>query len=930
MDQFSKELSRFHRSRLLGRAVAAGLCLLAILVLLVLAAGFGDAIYAFTTETRELLRVLGVAGAVVLLVAAVLWACALSRRKAAGEADRLLEDPRGQIAGTQTLVGAGSATALTDYLAERAKDQAAESLKKMSGGRRFPWRTIGKAFVVLLVGALSAGGVWFWNKEAVQVVGQRLLWPDRDIPPYSAFRFELGPESPNALFGGEVMLTASITGNEIVDDVICLVRNEQGEVQRLRAFRESDTRFARRIENVVTPLEVAFSVGKARSEWMPVDVLFQPRIVASHVKVRPPVHTGLPTDEYPVEENELHVLEGSEIELSVSSNRPLAGGKMSLVAADRRSDSMPLQVKGEPTDDKTVTFRWKSAQSGALSVMIHDVRSTRVEAPLELNVVVKPDEAPVVDLVAPDRVALATPGIKLPLAGEVEDDFGLSRVQLVRTLVGYRDRGRMLADTLSTKNYNFEEELDLKQIGVEPGQILEFYLEATDRNPTLLGVGTSEVVRVAVISEEEYAERIRSQTTLKEFAARYQAVAEAVDKARKALDEMEQAMNAGDVEAAEKARKEAAARHEEAAALLKKIEEDFPAFALEERLKEAAKAARSALEQNLADLKGFQPGQPGGEGKLQEMKDRLGGPKEQVEEVRKMAKQVEEVGKVMEMAARFRNLYNTQNSLSKRFGVISTEMAKGITRNRRQLESLAKVQDRNREALKEFRKDLEERAKALPDEFESLRLSVEQFLQAMDQIEIESPMQFAAEAGRNGQAVDASTNSELAKLQMEQLMSRSNSGFCQMCQGGGMPQFKIPLDCNMTMAQMMAALLKQGGGQGMQGAGGTGGGFGGTGQDGFAMGGNSLNIPAYGPDRMKFQPVPTGASGRGQKKPHRGLPTASETDTIDVPVDRRGDAAVVRAEAIPEAYREAVKRYFTRDDDESLKTNPDLLIPSNP
>lgn len=928
MDQFSKQLGRFHRGRLIGRALAAVFCLLAVLVLLVLAAGFGDAIYAFDPETREVLRGLGIVGAAVLLIGAGFWAFALSRRRAAQEADRLLEDPRRVVAGTQTLASSEKNTPLTDYLAEKARGEAAQSLKELPGGRRFPWGTIGKAFAVLFVGALSVGGVWLWNKEAVEVVGQRLLWPDRDIPPYSAFRFELGPDSAQALYGGEVMLTASITGDEIVDDVICLVRNEQGEVQSLRAFRESDTRFARRIESVVSPLEVAFKVGKARSEWMPVEVLYQPRIVASQVKVRPPAHTGLPTDEYPVEENELHVLEGSEIELSVTSNRPLAGGAMTLVAADRRSDTIPLRVSGETTDEKTVTFRWKSAQSGALSAIIHDVRSTKAESPLELNVVVKPDEAPVVDLVAPDRVALATPGIKLPLAGQVEDDFGLSRVQLVRTLVGYRDRGRLLADTLSTKNYEFEEELDLKKIGVEPGQILEFYLEATDRNPSLLGVGTSEVVRVAVISEEEYAERIRSKTTLKQFAARYQAVADAVNKARKALEDMEQALKDGDAEAAAKAKKDAIDSHEKAAELLKKIEEDFPAFALEDRLKQASKEARDALEQNLADLKGLQPGDPGAAAALKEMKERLGGPKKKVDEVREMAKQVEEVGKVMEMAAQFRKLYNTQDSLSKRFGVISTEIAKGITRNRRQLEALAKVQDRNREALKEFRAELEKRAEALPAEFAPLRMSVEEFLQAMDRIEIESPMQFAAEAGRAGQAVDASTNSELAKLQMEQLMKRSGSGFCQMCQGNGMPKFQIPLDCNMTMAQMMAALMKQGGGQGIQGAGGTGGGAGGTGQDGFAMSGNSLNIPAYGPDRMNFQPVATGASGTGQKKPHRGLPTASETDTLNVPADRRSDAAVVRAEAVPEAYREAVKRYFTRDDGDSSESKPDLLIPN--
>ena len=48
--------------------------------------------------------------------------------------------------------------------------------------------------------------------------------------------------------------------------------------------------------------------------------------------------------------------------------------------------------------------------------------------------------------------------------------------------------------------------LDLAQLGVEPGDVLELMVEATDTNPDLTGIGASDIARVQIIGEDEYGE----------------------------------------------------------------------------------------------------------------------------------------------------------------------------------------------------------------------------------------------------------------------------------------------------------------------------------------------------------------------------------------------------------------------------------------
>ncbi len=298
------------------------------------------------------------------------------------------------------------------------------------------------------------------------------------------------------------------------------------------------------------------------------------------------------------------------------------------------------------------------------------------------------------------------------------------------------------------------------------------------------------------------------------------------------------------------------------------------------------------------------------------MLDRLGRRKEQAAPLAEDLEQVKQAATLLEMAARFRQIYESQKSLAKRFGTIVEELRLGEDRNRRLLPSLAETQDKNRKALDDFKTELRRRAEALPNDNPNLAPLVDSALMFLQELELAAPetlMDAASAHGKAGQANDAFTNAELARALLERLMSEPEP-FPQAAKGQA-PEFKIPRpDVNATLKQLLEGLLAQTPGQGDQ-PGGGGQGLGGSGPSGNTTPGFPMDLPVVGPDRLQFDPLATesgsGGGEDGKTGPVPPLPTTAESGTLKPDPKRNGEASTLTPEPIPELYREAVKRFLT-------------------
>jgi len=918
---FNHQLARFRRRHRTGRLIALGLAIAAVVIIVALVLIGLDLALALETQARVL--ALKIAGCLLAIMAGIsfLAAIRLSRVHSAYLADDALASPRRPVAAALAIDPETAVTPLAAFLARRSLDEAAGALDALPVKFSIPWPWLRRAAAALIGVALVAGVFRIATPDAFNTALSRMIHPATDIPPWSKFQFIITPQKPAVIYGADLLVTCDLQGDRIDKPVECLLRQPGSDtVLRLPVSRESATRFSRKLDAVTQPLEFAFACGKARSRWLPVEVLLQPNFLAGTLQVTPPAYMELPTSRGPLDTREISAPEGSEVVLELTSNRPLGSATLTFTPARTgTAEPVPVETDGE-ISGHAASFRFTASRSGKLSATIRDVRGTASAKPSELKLTAMPDQAPVIDLISPPPLLLATPKSKIPIDAKSTDDLGLARVQLVRTLSGFRDRSQSIATGLvKTREFDVKNGLDLAALGLEAGQMIELFVEAADHNPSLLGQGASGIARIQIIAESDYAARLRAQTTLREFSARFQAIAEAHRQAKEALENMAKAADANDSAAAEKAREQAMEAHRQAAELLDKLANDFPVFEIEKRLQELAKKAAGATRENLESLEKFDPKAAAAvqHKAIQEMRDRLGKNQPQMDEVQKDAATIAEAGKLLEMAAKFQQIYQTQQSLVKRMDTIAREIARGNDQNKRLLASLGDTQQKNREALDEFARDLEERANSLTNPtLQPMRDSALEFLEQLRLSDPGSVMDAAAKYARDGLSNDAATNAELARALLEKLM-QPPGGFPQACKGQCL-KFSIPNpDVNQTMQQLLEALMCQNPGMSPnQGQGGGGMGAGGTGPTGSAMPGFSMSdLPVIGPERMQFQPASLGASGKGESKSARPkqLATRAESGTIKQSDNRDGSSGAPDPESVPAIYRNAVKRYFTAE-----------------
>jgi len=914
---FLSALDRIRRRQRLGRLLVAALAAAAAALAIALALGLLDARFGFETTARRPLVGVALAAAIALALAAAIVALRLPRQRAAALADRL--SPSGREPGSTglALAGATPETPLARHLVERALADARAAIEAIPPRRLRPKRALRLAALALLLALAPLLALRLATPEAFDRVAERLLHPARELPPWSPLDFELEPGTPRALYGGELELAATVTGAPLEAPVECLVRVAgRDPIQRLPTFRESEQRFSRKLESLTEPVEVAFAVGRARSPWTPVEILLQPKVLGGRVIIDPPAHVEREPAEMPLDSNQIAALEGATLTLELHSNRPLSTHPLHLdPPASGEQTPAAREIEGELVAADRIAYRWTVATGGTLTATLHDVRGTPAAAPLELSLRAVPDAAPVVELNSPPRMMLATPDTRIPLEGRAEDDHGLARLRLVRTLQGFRDRARVIAPSLRQKSYEFDSQLELGRLGVEPGQTLELYLEAADHNPSLLGQGASPLSRVRVISEDEYATLLRNRTTLEEFGARFNAIARELKAARESLEALR---DAADAEAAADAAGQAAAAQRRAAELFEKLAADFPAYEVDERLADLARAKAAALRANLEQLDGFDPQAPGRAEAVAEMLDRLGQREQAMQQLLADGESLKQAGAVLEMAARFRQIYDNQASVTERLRTLAREIARGVDDNRRLLPSLARTQEKNREALDRFAEELRRRAEAIEDpELAPLRQSALDFLQRLALADPNSVMDLASESARLGESNDAYVSAELARSQLESLMQPPDA-FCAACRGAS-PTFGFGSpDLDATLAQLLEAMMCQNpGAQPNQGTGGGGFGLGGTGPTGNAQPGfATLDIPVLGPERMRFDPASLGAEsqpGEGRGNVAGGTAELAENETLDPVEQPRETRATPDLREVPDDYRDAIRTYFTPD-----------------
>lgn len=842
-------------------------------------------------ETARFLLAIGLpAAAVVIFLIKYLPVRKVGRREMAVIADTMLADPRQSLLSAYELLQSGRG----GFLQGKTVADAQLGFWKLPASHCRPRKVLRAAKVAagIILGVLFL--LMLLKPQAVPTLLARLLAPFADIPPYSTLTFQVSPARPDVIYGGDLEVAAQISGGKI-DGPVRVITRYEGEAEESECFRGNDNVFSQKLEKLVRPVEFCFATGHARSKWHSINLLLEPRFSIARLSIRSPEYTREPVREILLGREEIKAVQGSTAVLTITSNRPLAGGEMKI---------KPLAPTGEektitatPAGVHTVRFEWPMRESATLEIQVRDVQGTPAPSPLEIKQTVLPDDKPRLVIHEPATHSLATPKTLIPVSGSARDDFGIRRVDFVRTLQGFRERPEELPVPKGDKVYEFQSQLDLATLGVTPGEVIEIYLEGRDENPSLAGIQTSDVARIEIISEEEYGQMLRDRISLDELLARFEKIQEQLARIRDSLTEAREAKENKD-EALQKSTESA----KQAAETLQQLAKDFPAFDIEEQMQQPL-AGSAARAQTAADRLGqLSPSQPDLESQLKAIQEQFDAEQARLEEMLAEKKEIESVGRVMEQAANFMQLVEQQRQLANWIDRMTLTNADADA-----LASAARLQDQLRELTDKMPEQMREAAEQIPDGsgYDKLKADAIDFAGQLQQSGASQSMGKASSAAQNTNAPGASQSARQAHEQLAALLPQNEGNqFAGLCQGQCQGLFPSDSKSGKTLAQGLAGMLGRGGGAG------------GPNDDGYATQGHTpLNLPVFGPQRTRLTPPPRPAiTSLGSIRD--GLTAAPQLNeenqaSISKPAEEVTGAASLSLQQIPEKYRSAVRKYFS-------------------
>lgn len=914
--EFIAALRRQKRSWQSGLMLAAAMRLAGFVATTLVVYGVFDFFLAFDQRVCLILDLILLAVFAGFLAAWIRHIVRLTDGDMAGRADRLLHSRRRLILSALEIEAwlgreRGRLPELQVYLAHQSIEKASAEMARLKLSDAFPFPELGRRARTLVLQAIVAGLLACANPAATRTIASRILFPLRDTPPYSLYTFTVSPDTPRVIYGGTVDVSAEITGAPVKSEVWFVTRY-RAQTHRTACFQESSLRFAQRLEKVVSPVEFCFAAGKARSRWHKVDLLLRPEIAHAHVTIAPPGYTRLPVRQFPVGKEEVAGYRQSRVELFLSSNRPLTDGLLTIrPASGLDADRSVTGVRCAPS---MVSFSWLLQEDAELDVTIRDIRGTRNSTPFRIQQKVLPDHPPEAMITDPPAFSLATPTVALPLAGYVSDDLSVRKVDLVRTVVGYRDRMSPLGPAEPLPRFDFTRTLDLKALGTRPGEMLEFYLEAVDSNPAMTGVTASDIVRVQIISEEEYATMLRARATLDDFLQRYRLMQADLHRLTEALENLKKPGTEAELG---KALKDARDANRRLADFAGKLASDFPIFDSEKELTETVGEVLKTLKDQGFELEQMKAPYTGAARMAETMLAELGAAGKAIDAQAATAEEIALIGRLMECAARFKDIVRWQSELVRRLNRFDREAA---ARDLSLLVSLGRRQEELRAELVTLVSDLQDRAGQLPADYDALRFSALKFAERVGTYEIPDLMKKAVNASENQDGKLTLHFATLALEKLKELISNcSGTEFGGLCQGQSQITFSVSDQIKSTLQQMLSAIMSRASGTGKGRIGLAGGGMiGGDQSDGYWSDGYSpLNVPVLGPARTAFpggqEAGVTGpGSGRGRGPAAGARPAGAEA------LDRRGATEVksesLPMEQVPEKYRDAIKRYFSHEE----------------
>ena len=260
----------------------------------------------------------------------------------------------------------------------------------------------------------------------------RFTRPFADIPPYSATTFTVTPGDVQVVYGSELGIRA-VTRGAAVEQAELVLEDGQGQQTSLPMFPERDGSWQAVLSKVTEPAVYYVRSYRARSNRYQLGVITVPRIENVRLRIAPPEYANQATYEGPLPKDGVAGLPGTTVTIWATSNRPLGGGTLTVTGA---KGIRPLRVKMQPSGEESqeVTGQFTVRGDGRFECRVIDQAGQPSQQTFAGSVTMLADQYPFIRILQPPPMSLATPTALIPVELSAEDDCGITRVELFRSL----------------------------------------------------------------------------------------------------------------------------------------------------------------------------------------------------------------------------------------------------------------------------------------------------------------------------------------------------------------------------------------------------------------------------------------------------------------------------------------------------------------
>ena len=823
----------------------------------------------------------------------------------------------------QALAGADPAVAaLMQREMARAEVTAANMSLADSVDRTAEIAALRRMAALLLVWAIT--GILFSGIFMAVMPRLFLPWMDSLTPPYSPTHFDVRPPGAVVRYGDSLTITVKLSGR--MPDGASLMTQSQGkDWHRIAMDSEAQDSYSVKLDSLRDDTLFYVQASTGRSAQYKITVTRPPAIQSLHAVYTYLKYTAKPPATELVGQAGLHGLSGTAVVLQINANRDLSGGQLTIKTADGQSQTIPVEVSSKTNASATVPLTLIQPGEFHLSLTSGDGQINADAA--HGKIVIEKDQNPSVWFTFPAQDLIVTPEMTVPLKLQAEDDNGVQTVQVHRIINDLSDSPHISQLSIPVKKVNETVEMDLKSLGVRPGDQITYRASAFDNAPGQPNMGESNTFTLRVVTAEEFAKALEEQRTAEDLHQETRDIATAVkqlaEQQAELAKEMERlknelAKNPNDkalqkqMADAAKAQKDLQQQAQEMAKQMQEYSKSPSASDLERALK--AKLAKLAQQLSAMASGAMQQGQSGNPSQAAE------GAKSAAKQAESISSQMEaQVGKAIEHLAEILPLYNDMD----RFMQLLDQQGQLVLKSREfqqtmgssasekaRMQALANEQSRIAGDLKQLQQDMVQHAAAAEAHFPKAAASARRIAAEILTRNIPKSMDAGKDSFRQWDGPSGFANSQRALEQMQAMVSQCKGGQGEACN---------ELDVSLSKSLGQSGLGKGLGQFSMKmGAGNAPGfGMGGmmSGQAGQGNGGTAVRSPKpFVPSAMAKSADGTGGSKKMQHANHiAGVPAGlspQEVEVVKQAANAPHKAGDHEGSGYPAEYRKMVSDYF--------------------